>query len=117
MPTRSAGCSLCFDRDGKVVWSRSLTEEFGRISGYGGRVHTPVVDEDLVIISYLSSNWGSHTPGRHRYFAFDKRSGELVWIATPGGGRSTPRTPCPSSPPSTASACSSAATPTAPSMP
>ena len=80
-----SGLFLCFDRDGKVVWSRSLTEEFGRISGYGGRVHTPVVDEDLVIISYLSSNWGSHTPGRHRYFAFDKRSGEVVWIATPGG--------------------------------
>ena len=80
-----SGLFLCFDRDGKVVWSRSLTEEFGRISGYGGRVHTPVVDEDLVIISYLSSNWGSHTPGRHRYFAFDKHSGELVWITTPGG--------------------------------
>ena len=80
-----SGLFLCFDHDGKVVWSRSLTEEFGRISGYGGRVHTPVVDEELVIISYLSSNWGSHTPGRHRYFAFDKRSGELVWIATPGG--------------------------------
>ena len=80
-----SGLFLCFDRDGKVVWSRSLTEEFGRISGYGGRVHTPVVDEDLVIISYLSSNWGRHTPGRHRYFAFDKRSGEVVWIATPGG--------------------------------
>ena len=80
-----SGLFLCFDRDGKVVWSRSLTEEFGRISGYGGRVHTPLVDEDLVIISYLSSNWGNHTPGRHRYFAFDKRSGEVVWIATPGG--------------------------------
>ena len=80
-----SGLFFCFDRDGQVVWSRSLTEEFGRISGYGGRVHTPVVDEDLVIISYLSSNWGSHTPGRHRYFAFDKRSGEAVWIATPGG--------------------------------
>ncbi len=80
-----SGLFLCFDRDGEVVWSRSLTEEFGRISGYGGRVHTPVVDEDLVIISYLSSNWGHHTPGRHRYFAFDKRSGEVFWIATPGG--------------------------------
>ena len=80
-----SGLFLCFNRDGKVVWSRSLTEEFGRISGYGGRVHTPIVDEDLVIISYLSSNWGRHTPGRHRYFAFDKHSGEVVWIATPGG--------------------------------
>ena len=80
-----SGLFICFNRNGKVVWSRSLTEEFGRISGYGGRVHTPIVDEDLVIISYLSSNWGGHTPGRHRYFAFDKRSGAVVWVATPGG--------------------------------
>ena len=72
------GNFFCFDRDGNVVWSRSLTEEYGRISGYGGRVHTPIVDEDLVIISYLSSNWGSHTPSRHRYFAFDKKPGESV---------------------------------------
>jgi len=80
-----SGLFLCFDREGQIIWSRSLTEQFGRISGYGGRVHTPVVDEDLVIISYLSSNWGTHTPGRHRYFAFDKRTGEIVWISTPGG--------------------------------
>ena len=79
------GNFFCFDRDGNIIWSRSLTEEYGRISGYGGRVHTPVVDEDLVIISYLSSNWGNHTPGRHRYFAFDKKTGEPVWVSTPGG--------------------------------
>ena len=79
------GMFFCFDPDGDVVWSRSLTEEYGRISGYGGRVHTPVVDEDLVIISYLNSSWGEQVPGRHRYFAFDKHNGYVVWIATPGG--------------------------------
>ncbi len=79
------GLLFCFDRDGQVLWSRSLTEEFGRISGYGGRVHTPVVDEDQVIISFLNLGWGDHTLPRHRYFAFDKLSGEVVWIATPGG--------------------------------
>ena len=79
------GLLLCYDRDGRVLWSRSLTEEFGRISGYGGRVHTPVVDEDLVIISFLNASWGAQAVPRHRYFAFDKRSGEVVWISTPGG--------------------------------
>ena len=27
------GLMFCFDRDGRIIWSRSLTEELGRISG------------------------------------------------------------------------------------
>ncbi|MDE2723324.1 MAG: PQQ-binding-like beta-propeller repeat protein, partial [Gemmatimonadota bacterium] len=46
-----SGLLICFDTDGYVQWQRSLTEEFNRFSGYGGRLHTPVVDGDLVIIS------------------------------------------------------------------
>ena len=79
------GLLLCLGPDGEVLWSRSLTEEFGRISGYGGRVHTPVVHEDLVIISFLNLGWGDQAVPRHRYFAFDKRSGAVVWVAAPGG--------------------------------
>ena len=79
------GMFYCFAADGRILWSRSLTEEFGRISGYGGRTHTPVVDEDLVVVSYLNLGWGEQVIPRHRYFAFDKNSGELVWVATPGG--------------------------------
>ncbi len=79
------GTFICYDRDGKILWSRSLTEEVGRISGYGGRTHTPFVDGDLVVISFLNTSWGSHMPGRHRYYAVDKRTGETVWISTPGG--------------------------------
>lgn len=79
------GMFFCFDRNGKIIWSHSLTENYGRISGYGGRITTPLVDEDLVIASYLSSNWGDHFAGRHRYFAFDKKTGEVVWVSTPGG--------------------------------
>ena len=75
-----------FDRDGKILWTRSLTEEFGRFSGYGGRLVTPIVAGNLVIVSFLNTNWGAHVPMRHRYFAFDKRTGEVVWVATPGGG-------------------------------
>ena len=58
------GMFFCFDRDGKIIWSRSLTEEFGRISGYGGRTHTPIVDEDLVILSFLNAGWGEQGPRR-----------------------------------------------------
>ena len=50
------GVFVCIDKEGKQVWRHSLTEEFGRISGYGGRTHTPMVDEGRVIISFLNSS-------------------------------------------------------------
>src|SRR5262245_34564567 len=34
----SGGTLYCFDRDGNVVWKHELTEEYGRVSGYGGRI-------------------------------------------------------------------------------
>ena len=80
-----SGVFACFDKDGKVIWSHSLTEEYGRFTGYGGRTVTPVVDGDLVILSFLNTSWGSHAAMRHRYFAFDKKAGEVVWTKTPGG--------------------------------
>ena len=80
-----SGVFACIDKDGQVVWSRSLTEEFGRFTGYGGRVVTPVVDGDFVILSFLNTSWGSHAAMRHRYFAFDKKTGDVVWTAKPGG--------------------------------
>jgi outer membrane protein assembly factor BamB len=79
------GTFLCLDRAGKLVWERSLHEEYGVISGYGGRTHTPIVDEDLVIISFLNSSWGPHARGSHRYVAFNKGTGAVVWWAEPGG--------------------------------
>ena len=79
------GLFFCFNKNGDIVWSRSLTEEYGRISGYGGRVHTPIIAGDLVVISYLNVSWGAQAVPRHRYFAFDKRNGDLIWVSTPGG--------------------------------
>lgn len=76
------GMFICYNRDGKILWQRSLTEEFGRFSGYGGRTHTPFVDENLVIISFLNTGWGEHAAMRHRFIAFDKRTGEIVWVST-----------------------------------
>lgn len=79
------GMFICYDRDGKIVWSRSLTEEFGRISGYGGRTNTPFVHGDLVVLSYLNTSWGNQAPPRHRFFGFDKLTGDVVWVSNPGG--------------------------------
>lgn len=81
----TGGEFFCFDRDGTLVWKVSMTEQFGRISGYGGRLHTPIIDGDRVIVSFLNSGWGSHGRATHRYVAFDKRTGTVAWWSAPGG--------------------------------
>ncbi|HYN21790.1 MAG TPA: PQQ-binding-like beta-propeller repeat protein [Thermoanaerobaculia bacterium] len=79
------GLLVAFDRAGKVVWSRSLTEELGFYSGFGGRTHTPMIDEDRLVLSLTNAGWGEQAPPRTRTFAFDKRSGNVLWVSTPGG--------------------------------
>jgi outer membrane protein assembly factor BamB len=73
------GLIFCFDKDGKVLWSHSATEEYGRISGYGGRVNSPVVDGDLVVIPLVNASWGDQAPPGNRLLALDKRTGVPVW--------------------------------------
>ena len=77
------GHLLCFDRAGKTVWEWRLGEEMGRSSGYGGRTHTPLVDEDRLIMSVVGTGWGDQAALRQRYVAFDKRDGKVLWVATP----------------------------------
>ena len=60
-------------------------ETVGRISGYGGRTHSPIVDEERVVISFLNSSFAEQGKGTHRYLAMDKRTGEMLWWAAPGG--------------------------------
>ena len=81
------GLFRCYSADGKLLWEHSLLEKYGKISGFGGRTQTPIVDEDRVIISFLAVNWGaSRGPApKHYYYAFHKRSGKLLWVAAPGG--------------------------------
>jgi outer membrane protein assembly factor BamB len=78
------GLLFCFDKDGKVLWSHSLTEEYGRISGYGGRVASPMVEGDLVIVGMLNASWGEYARGGCRFVAFDKRTGHIVWWGDTG---------------------------------
>ncbi|MEQ1904178.1 MAG: PQQ-binding-like beta-propeller repeat protein [Pirellulaceae bacterium] len=81
-----SGLFRCYDKDGKILWEHSLVEEFGEILGYGGRLQTPIIDEGLVIISFLAANWGdTKGPGPlHYYYAFDKLTGALQWVSAPG---------------------------------
>jgi outer membrane protein assembly factor BamB len=78
------GLLVAFDRAGKVLWSRELAEEFGFFSGFGGRTHTPIVDEDRLVLSFVNAGWGEQSAPRNRTFAFDKRTGDLLWASTPG---------------------------------
>jgi outer membrane protein assembly factor BamB len=69
----------CYSKDGKIVWHRNLTEEYGRVSGYGGRIVGPICDGELVIVGMISASWGDYARGANRIAAFDKRTGEVVW--------------------------------------
>jgi outer membrane protein assembly factor BamB len=79
------GTLLGFTKDGKVLWERSLGEDFGLLTTHGGRTVSPIIDGDLVIISGVTFQWGLHGRGAHRFMAFDKKTGETMWISAPGG--------------------------------
>jgi outer membrane protein assembly factor BamB len=72
-------------QDGKKLWERSITEEFSPFTTHGGRTVSPIIDADLVIVSTPTSTWGSQANRAQRFIALDKRTGEIVWISTPGG--------------------------------
>jgi len=79
------GSLLGFNRDGKVLWERSLGEDFGLLTTHGGRTVSPIIDGDLVIVSGVTFQWGQHGRGAHRFIAFDKKTGETMWVSAPGG--------------------------------
>lgn len=82
----TAGALLCLDKDGKLVWQRHLTEEFGRFTGYGGRIVSPIYDSGLVICGMINSSWGDLARGANRFIAFDAKTGQVVWITEPTPG-------------------------------
>lgn len=71
--TTTAGGIACLDREsGKVLWTKSMTDDFGgtMMSGWGFS-ESPLVDGDRVIV----------TPGADSaaIVALDKRTGEVLW--------------------------------------
>lgn len=88
----TGGELLAYDRDGRILWKVSLTEMFGRISGYGGRIHNPVIDENRVLMAFSNSLWGELGPMRHRIVAFNKDNGQVLWWTGPGDAPADPTT-------------------------
>jgi outer membrane protein assembly factor BamB len=79
------GHLMSFTRDGKVIWERSLAEEFGMWTTHGGRVSSPIVDGNQLIVSGLMFLWGQHAGGAHRFVSFDKATGRVIWLSAPEG--------------------------------
>ena len=78
------GNLIALTREGKVLWERSLGEDFGLLTTHGGRTVSPLIEDDNVILSGVTFQWGQHGRGAHRFIAFDKKTGETVWISAPG---------------------------------
>jgi len=77
--------AIALNKDGKLLWQRSFGEEFAAFTTHGGRTMSPIVDGDLVVVGAPVSNWGTQANRSHRLIAMDKRTGDIVWVSTPGG--------------------------------
>ena len=69
--------------DGKILWDRSLPEDYGAITTHGGRTTSPIIEGDKVILNTFLLAWGDLNRPGNRYFAFDKRTGHTIWISSP----------------------------------
>lgn len=82
----AAGDFACFNPEGDVLWQVSMMERFGMLTFPNGRRGAAVIEGDLVIHHCITSYWGSDGPARDRFYAFNKRTGDIVWSSTPGIG-------------------------------
>src|SRR5882724_10021095 len=78
------GILASFTPDGKPLWKHSMMEAFGRLTFPNSRTASPVIDGDLVMTRGITANWGAQGPAADRFYAFDKKTGELVWASNPG---------------------------------
>lgn len=74
---------IALSPEGKVLWVRSMPEEYGAITTHGGRTTSPIVEGDKVILNTLLQGWGDLGRPGNRYFAFDKRTGKTIWVSSP----------------------------------
>ena len=52
---------------------------------HGGRMSTPIIDGDQMIVSGLMFGWGQTAAPAHRFIALDKTNGQTIWVSAPGG--------------------------------
>src|SRR4249920_470761 len=65
---------IALSRDGKLLWDRSIGEEWAAFTTHGGRTMSPLIDGNLVIVSAAVSNWGTAANRGHCLVALDKRT-------------------------------------------
>ncbi len=76
----ACGYLKCLDGEsGETLWDCSLGEQFGLLTTYGGRLTTPILFDDLVIVGGVIIGWGDTAKPTHRMLAFDKETGECIW--------------------------------------
>ncbi len=75
---------IALSPDGELLWSHAFGEEYAAFTTHGGRTMSPLIDGDLVIVCSPVSNWGAHSNRTFRFIALDKRTGEIVYVASPG---------------------------------
>ena len=75
------GCVLqCLEgKTGKVLWEKSMLEQYGMLSTYGGRTNFPTIFEDMMIISGVTTGWDQTAVPAHRFIAMDKSTGAPIW--------------------------------------
>jgi outer membrane protein assembly factor BamB len=81
----AGGMLVALDKNGKRMWDRSIGEEFGAFTTHGGRMTSPLIDGNLVIVSLAVSTWGKEANRAQRIIALDKRTGDIIWVSNPGG--------------------------------
>ena len=79
------GLVMSFSADGKPLWERSLAEEMGMWTTHGGRMSSPIIDGQQVIVSGLTFAWGQFAGGAHRFISIDKATGQILWVSAPEG--------------------------------
>jgi outer membrane protein assembly factor BamB len=80
----SAGLFTGLTAEGEELWQVSMMDGWGRLTFPNGRTGAPFIDGDVVIVHNITANWGRQGPARDRFNAFDKLTGEPVWVSTPG---------------------------------
>jgi outer membrane protein assembly factor BamB len=79
------GLTMSLNKDGKLLWERSLAEEYGMWTTHGGRMSSPIIEGDLMIVSGLVFGWGQTASPAHRFIALDKANGQTIWVSAPEG--------------------------------
>ncbi len=78
------GILAALTADGQPLWEHSMMEANGRLTFPNSRTASPLIDGERVITRGITANWGAQGAAGDRFYAFDKKTGELVWASSPG---------------------------------